>query len=1163
MADAAPKKSRAGIAISVILALALIGAGVWLLNNRKATTGDVPEAAAAANARGIGYLELFDTKQEDGETGYEKARKEFTEALRLAPNWTTAKIHLALALLYTAEDAKIDRAKALFSEVVAVEPANAHAHFGLGIIHHYRAEPDLANPHFVNVTQTDPQDAYAWYFRAMTTPDSADSPLAKEYFEKASKLDPYLTSARFSIANHSLTDDPELRKKLHAENDALKAGLWARNAEVKPTKLGRYGAPIGATLPPTGLSTLPKFEPVELIVKLAANTKWAATVDGDVKAIRERFGGTMVRLDFNGDGKIDLLLLSAVTRDGKLGDLLLRNDGGSFTDVSTEAGLAGTTSYAAAVADFDNSGTPDLVLTSENGVMLLRNVDGKFTDVTKEAGLEKAAGSFLPAAWLDLDQDGDLDLMLGKKGGGVLVFLNVGEAPPGPPGETKQLTAKFQLFEHSAFVVPGPVSGLLLSDVDADGDVDIIVHTPNAALAPNGGELASVAIILNDRLLRFRRGESISDNILDATGGTTIDVNADGQSDLVLISPEKTLALATTDDRVGTDTKGRFKTLVSDLPILLQAQAIDLDHDGRTDLVGLSKERKPVLVRGEGTLKTAANPFGDLADLIAVAAGDFDGDCDNDLIGWTADGLKFLRNAGNGNKGLKIQLTGVRQAQVARTNRDGFGAKATVLAGTRSTLIENTTRSAGLGQSLVPLDFGVGPNATADALRIAWPDMIPQAEVNLPSCELRLVRETDRRPDSCPVLFTWDGEKYRYVTDLLGEGTMGELNAAGGTRPPRPEESVKIEADQLKPKDGRYKLKLAEPMNEILYLDSLRLDAVDHPAGVEVYPDERFAAGAAPPTQKLLAFRTWYSPASARDHRGRDVTAALKERDGTFVDTYARRLWLGLAEEHAVELDFGDQLETIAKDSNLFLVLSGWTDYAYPETLFAATQAGVTPLAPTLEKKVGDGLWQPVGEIGFPAGLPRTMTSPMTGLAGAKRLKLHIRTNMHVFWDQIRLGVAESGEPNIQKMEVAKATLARRGFAKEIRRGSGPAAYDDATLESVAYTKWRGKLTKLGDVTELLTMTDDHFAILGPGDGVEVEFDATLPPPPTGTVRSFVLRAHGYCKDSAPFTATTGDIHPLPFRAMASYPDGARDRAKAPKGQDEYDRVWNTRPVGR
>ncbi len=1152
MADDAPKKSRAWLAIPVLLILALAAVAIWKFANTKVQDR---AAAAAANARGIGYLEQFDAKfPPDDLSGFEMGRREFQEALRLAPGWLPAKINSGLSFMYVGTEADIDRAIPIFREVLVTEPNNPHANFCLGIIHTHRGEYDLANPHFAKVTEADPLDAHAWHYRALTTTNSGDSPEAREFYEKAVKNDPYLANALLNLGGHILTDDPT-RKKMLDESQALERNMAGRGAKTKPGWLGRYGAPIGATFPPPGLTPLPKFEPAELAVKLAPNAKWDATVDGDAKAMRERFGGVIVRLDYNGDGRLDLLLLSAVTRDGKLGDLLLRNDGGSFTDVSTDTGLAGFASLGCAVADFDNSGTPDLALTSTTGVRLLRNVVGQFADVTKDAGLDKAAGAFLPAAWIDLDQDGDLDLLLGKKDGGVLVFLNVGEATPGPPGDPKPLSVRFQPFDHPAFATPTLVAGFILSDVDADGDVDVVaLENANPPV-----------VILNDRLLRFRRGSPIIGEGAGWTGATTIDVNGDGQSDLAFASHDKkAMVLTTTDDRIATDTKGRFKPLVADLPILLQAQAIDLDHDGRTDIVGLSSDHKPVLVRGEGTLKTAANPFGDLADLIAVAAGDFDGDCDNDVIGWAPDGLKFLRNAGNGNRGLKVQLTGVRQAQVARTNRDGLGAKATVLAGTRSTLIENATRSAGLGQSLVPLDFGVGPNTTADALRIAWPDMIPQAEVNLPACEPRLVRETDRRPDSCPVLFTWDGEKYRYVTDLLGEGTMGELNAAGGTRPPRPEESVKIEADQLKPKDGKYQLKLAEPMNEILYLDSLRLDAVDHPAGVEVYPDERFATAETKPTGKLLAFRTWFAPIGAKDHRGRDITETVKLRDGKFVDGFSRRLWLGLAEEHAVELDFGDRLEAAAKDANLYLVLAGWTDYAYPETLFAANQAGAPPLPPVLEKKLGSGPWQPVGEIGFPAGLPRVMTAPVSGLAGAKGLKLRIKTNLHVFWDQIRLGVAEPGEPKFHSMPVAQATLARRGFAKEIRpKGFGPAAYDDATLERVAYTKWRGKLTKLGDVAELLTTTDDRFAILGPGDEVEVAFNAALPPPPTGTVRSFVLRAHGYCKDSAPFTATTGDIHPLPFRAMASYPDGARDRAKAPKGQDEYDRTWNTRPVGR
>lgn len=1153
-----------------LLLLAAIGGGIAYWQYQK-TRHHKFEAAQAANARGIGYLDFFDTKLPDETIGYENAQREFAEAMRLAPEWLPAKIHYGMSTLYAAKDPLLDKpildqATAVFQDVLKLEPDNPYANYCLGLIFYYRGEPEIANPYFIKVTDLDPQDPHSWYFRGMTTLNSADSPQARDCFEKATALDPYLTNARYSFANHSLTDDPQLREKLHRENDELKLALWSRTAEIKPTKLGRYGSPIGSSsLSSRSLESLPAFEQTDSAkVTLEANTSWAAAVDGPAKMVRERFGGTLVRLDIDGDGRPDLLLLSAVTRNGKVGDLLLHNDGGGkFSDATTAAGLAGQASLGAAVADFDNSGTPDLLLTTGNGVKLFRNLDGKaFEDVTALAGLDKLAGTFLPAAWVDLDQDGDLDPILGKHGpdGKLFAFLNVGEAPPGPANQTKPLSVKFQPFESPAFAISGPISGLLVSDLDADGDADLVAFVD--------GKLPSV--ILNDRLLRFHSGSPIVEEAANWNGGTTIDVNGDGQSDLVLVSTDKKpIVLSTTDDRIATDTKRRFRPLITDSSAIVQAQPIDIDHDGRTDLLGLSAERKPVLLRGDGDLRLAAKPFGDapnaIADLLAAAGGDFDGDCHNDLVCWSAaGGVKLYRNLGNGNRGLRVQLSGKRESAAFRTNLDAVGAKVVSLTGSIHTLVENATLGAGLGQSRLPLDFGIGQAATADAIRIAWPDMIPQAEVNLPACELRLVRETDRRPDSCPVLFTWDGEKYRYVTDLLGEGTMGELNATGGTRPPRPEESVKIEANQLKPRDGRYLLKLAEPMNEILYLDRLQLDAVDHAADAEVYPDERFAAGAAPPTQKLLSFRTWFAPVKASDHRGRDVLETLKARDGKHVDTFQRRPWLGLAEEHAVELDFGDRMEKLASDSPLYLVLAGWTDYAYPETLFAATQAGVTPLAPTLEKRVGDGPWEAVGEIGFPAGLPRTMTSPVKGLAGSRSLKLRIRTNMHVFWDQIRLGVAEPAEPAIHAMPAAKATLDRRGFAREIRpKGFGPAAYDDSQYERVTYTKWRGRLTKLGDVTELLSDADDRFAILGPGDEVAVEFDAAmLPAIPAGLVRSFVLRANGYCKDSAPFTATTGDILPLPFRAMASYPDGARDRSKAPQGQDNYDRTWNTRPVG-
>jgi hypothetical protein len=1142
----------------LLLVLLIVGGVIY--SQFRGTKAEDREAAEAANARGIGFLEKYDAK-EYGKSGFENAAEQFATAMKLAPSWLTPKINHGMSLFFTADEKKIDQAIDVFKAILKAEPRNPYANHCLGIIYFYRSEPDAANKHFKVVTEVDPNDAYAWYFYGFTLPDREDSAAAREAFEKAVKLDPYLTTARFSLAGHAATSDPKVRAQMQDEITALRANLWERTADTKPSKLGRYGTPIGidATAKPP-LPPLPAFEPTNSArVTLEPNTTWAATVEGGAKAVRERFGGTMVRLDYDRDDKPDFLLLSAVTRNGKLADVLLHNDGGEkFTDVTTSLGLAGTASLGASAADFDNSGTTDLILTTETGVKLLRNADGKrFEDVTAAAGFDKLTGRFLAAAWLDLDQDGDLDLLLakheqtpGKGDGEAVVFLNVGEAPPAPPNQQLPLTVKFKRFEHPAFAVAGPVVGVVTADVENDGDVDAIVLVENQP----------PVVVLNDRLLRFRRGAAIHAAAGDWTGGLVFDLNGDEQSDLALLSGKaKPAVYASTADHVGNDTAGRFAASDTDSPALLQAQAIDLDHDGRTDLVGLSAERKPVLLRNDGTLKVAS--IVDVPDALAVAACDIDRDCHNDLVVWSAkDGLHVYRNQGTANRGFRLQLSGKRDKEAARTNHDAVGAKVTAYTGRVHTLIENTTLTAGLGQSRLPLEFGIGKTDKAHAIRIAWPDVVPQAEVDVATCATLRVPETDRRPSSCPVLFTWDGTKFRYVTDILGAGSMGELGADGSTRPPRPEESVKIEPDQLAMNNGRYVLKLAEPMDELMYLDHLRLDVVDHPAETVVFPDERFATADPQPTQQVLAFRRRLSPVATVDHRGRDVTAVLTARDGKTADGFRKRGWHGFAEEHFVELDFGNQLANLPADAPLHLVLAGWTDYAYPETIFGAAQAGV-PMKPPVLEKWAAGTWQVVGDIGFPAGLPRVMTSPVTGLAGAKACRLRIRTNMHVYWDKVELAVAEPASP-IHPLPVTAAKLDRRGFAKEVfPTGKSPAEYDDVILEPVAFTRWRGKLTRLGDVTELLTSLDDRFAICGPGDEVVIEFDAAkLPPVPAGHVRSFVLRSHGYCKDAAPFTATFGEVGPLPFRAMASYPDGAR--GKTPPHHLEYDRAWNTRPVG-
>ncbi|HET6576487.1 MAG TPA: FG-GAP-like repeat-containing protein, partial [Fimbriiglobus sp.] len=1157
-----PRRRLFGL-LAVLLLLATAGVVVWSVWFRDRPPASDLAAAARANARGVGYMEQF-------ADGYPKAVAAFEEAVRLAPDWTDAKVNLGIAL-YNADQspANLDRAAGVFRQILAADPNNPYAHHNLGVIAKYRGDPQTAASHFEAVTRIDPADPHAWLFLAQCDANPQESPQARERFAKALALNPYLNAARYGLISHTATT-PDERTRLLAEFNALTNHPWQEQSRDLYTEFGKYATVIGKPPgEPPAVGPLPMFEKdTALKVTLADGVRWLAIPDpGPNQTARSRFGGTLVRFDYDKDGRPDLLLLSAVLRNGKLSDLLLRNEGNStFTDVTEAMGLGMSASIGCSVGDFDNDGRSDLLLTGPAGVRLLRNEDGKkFADKSKEAGFDKLTGIFAGSAWVDLDQDGDLDAVLTRSVNGVMVQLNVGEAPPVKPGEPpKPLTCKFRPAEGlTALPATGAVTSFVVSDLDADRDVDLLILADNEP----------PTVVLNDRLMRFHRGAPVHAESATWTGGLVLDANGDGQSDLLLLGMRPALLTSKTD-AIATDTAGRFAAGTIDSPHLKQAQAVDLDLDGRTDVVGLSVDRKPVFLQGDGRGKLTHRPgaFGPAADaipvLLAVAACDLDGDCNQDIVTWSASaGLAVFRGTGNGNHGLLIELTGVRERAsppVLRTNADAIGATVTALAGPVRTRVENTTLSAGLGQSRLPLVLGLGRADAADAIRIRWPDGVPQSELNLSTCKLTTIPETDRRGGSCPVLLAWDGERFRYVTDFLGAGALGETSADGTTRPPRPEESVKIEPGQLVPRNGRYIIKIAEPMDEMTYLDRLRLDVIDHPAGVEVHPDERFAAGGPPPTQELLAFRERFAPLKATDQRGRDVTAAVRVRDGNAVDEFAHRSWIGMAEDHSVEFDFGNQLAGLADGKRVFLVLAGWTDYPYPEAIYAAAQAGVPMTAPVLERQTADGKWEPLGELGFPAGLPKVMTREVPGLAGTKGLKLRVRTNLQIYWDQVYLAPAIDAPPAIS-LPVSRATLVHRGFMKEVTPAGKrtPAGYTDDRTEPVAVSRWRGRLTRTGDVTALLTAVDDRFVLCGPGDEVTVEFDAAgLPPVKPGHVRSFVLRTHGYCKDTAPFTATGGAVGPLPFAGMGSYPAGAADRSKAPAGQAEYDREWNTRSPG-
>ncbi|MFO0926946.1 MAG: CRTAC1 family protein [Gemmataceae bacterium] len=659
-------------------------------------------------------------------------------------------------------------------------------------------------------------------------------------------------------------------------------------------------------------------------------------------------------------------------QDGKLRDLLLHASGDGFTDVTAERGLVGAfPTLGVSVGDFDNDGRPDLLLTGAGGVRLFRNAGARFEDVTAKGGLDTLKGVTLSATFVDLDQDSDLDIVLAEYAatvegalaaldgkadgsGGLVVLLNVGQArrrrrearagAAGVPVPPRRPAARPQR----------PRAGRRRGGGR---------HRRRPRRRPDRGDRrATPAILANDRLRRFRRlaTPAVAGRY---NGGLILDAEHAGRSDLVLLPDGAAPQLWRSECRAGLADAKDVKLMLAGL----RGKRTDADARPRPRPRRLDRPRRrvgrarPVVfhnVQGRLMPQADVSVDGEVLGLTALV-----GDGRAELVAWTPSGLKRLRPDGLTNRGVAVRLSGRRGIEptgtAVRCNADGVGTFVVAQAGEMWTGAENGTLSAGLGQGRPPLLLGLGRHPRADVIRLRWPDGTWQAELNAAAGPVA-VRQQNRKTTSCPVLFCHDGSRWRFVTDFLGAGTMGELQPDGSTRSPRPEEAVKIEPGVLGLTDGRYRIEVAEPMDEVTYLDRLRLDVIDHPATTQVYPDERFATGGKPATGRLIAFDRTVEPLRATDHRGTDVTDRLRRWDRATVDGFAKRAWLGFAEEHHVELDFADRLSGLKSDGPVYLCLAGWTDYAFPESIFAAGQAGVAMLPPVLERRragrdVGEG----------------------------------------------------------------------------------------------------------------------------------------------------------------------------------------------------------------
>jgi hypothetical protein len=518
----------------------------------------------------------------------------------------------------------------------------------------------------------------------------------------------------------------------------------------------------------------------------------------------------------------------------------------------------------------------------------------------------------------------------------------------------------------------------------------------------------------------------------------------------------------------------------------------------------------------------------------ALVTADYDGDGTTDLLITQNGGpLVLLRNEGaNRNHWLRLALKGLND------NKNSIGTKVEIFAGALHQKWEVQGGSGYLGQNAPEIIAGLGHESSVDVVRLLWPTGVVQDEIEIAAGRQQGISEIDRRGSSCPTLFAWDGRHYQFIADMIGAGVVGHWVGPGERNIPRPVEFVKVDGDQVRARDAKLSFRFMEPMEEVVYLDQVKLLAIDHPRGIEVYPNERFLSNPPYPESKVITSRNAKQPAGAWTDGGRDVLPELLQQDRRYVAGFKLLPFAGFAEMHTLELDLGQAYVS----GPLRLLLHGYIDYFSANSMYAAYQARLRPIAPYVEALDARGQWvRVVNDMGFPAGLPRTIVADLSGRLPVGTRRIRIGTNLQIYWDQILIDRSENSRTRVRatRIPLGQATLEFHGYPRQVARslpGDIEFRYEEVSSTG-PYAREAGNYTRYGDVMPLLERSDDRFAVFGSGEEVALEFDASgLPPLPVGWKRDYFFMADGYEKDMDFYAADANTVDLLPFHAMDVYP---------------------------
>lgn len=1102
---------------------------------------------------------------------HEDAVKKFKEALAQDANFTIGRINLALAY-YFLNDGKNATTEA--QAALKSAPRSPQALYILGASYKKDRLYPEALAAFNQLLAIDPKDPYTNIQIGQIYSATQQYAQAAEAFRQALDAESYNSTAAYSLAQalirsgktaegqQMLAQFQKLKASGYATTLGLTYGEQGKYAEavvttgVEPDLVSLAGAPVSYRLADAGVS-VKSYSPA-LDSVLGRKLARGQFTEEFKRELISPFSTNQTMGDLDGDRKPDLVV-NGVDQAGKPFLRLFRNEGGKFNEVTGKSGLTANQYISGVVlGDFDNDEKTDLAVFGYRTLAVWRNQgDGAFVNVTEKLGLPANYNAWaMSAAWVDADHDGDLDLIVGN-------FARLDEFPAGETaifpddfaGEENRLFRNNGNGSFTDTTAPSGLGGgrqkttaIVCTDYNNQRDIDFL-------FVNYGGP---VQLFSNQRDGSFREvaaraGLKSAGKSFGAGAG---DLNKDNFVDFYFPSMEGGDQLFLSDGR-GAFTAAPVKDPVKGI----SAQVADYDNDGLLDVVTLTAEGL-LAQRGLGDRLAAPvnlNSQLKLRSARSFAMGDIDGDGGGDLIALTqGDSHAVLKAEGFGKNFSRLLLAG------KTSNRSAVGTKVEMRSGSLRQKLEIYASSP--APAPAGLVFGLGYRTTVDAVQLFWPAGILQSELAVTASTSEQpanpIDELDRKGTSCPLLYAWNGNEYSFVTDFLGGSAFGYLLAPGKYNYPDTDEYIRITDEQLKEKDGLLSLRLNNQLEEVIFFDAVQLLAIDHPANLDVYPNERLMPGPPYPEFKLYAVKSPKPPLAARDDKGNDILPLLTEVDRRYPEEFEKLRFKGYAREHAIELDLGD----LSKARRVTLLMTAWIDYADSTSNLAASQAGEKLIPPYLQVRNERGEWQTViPQMGFPAGLPKTMTVDLSGkfLCGDSRVR--IVTSMRIYWDQILVDTFDGSAPiKTRTLSPRLADLRWRGFPREYSPdGRKPLIYDYRVIDSTAPWKAHlGNYTRFGDVRELLLSPDDRYVVTRNGDEVQVDFDARqLPTLPSGWKRTYLLYADGFGKDMDINSARPETIGELPYHGMKSYPYSATDRYPASPRHREYLRRYNTRTV--